>query len=106
MERKHEPSLDEVQLAASGEFFRARNYHVFQRTDEARRSYHAGVESYPENQFVDDALYELGLLELRQGANPKAAAAAFRTLLERFPDQYGNPPPTAGDGPAGSGQED
>jgi hypothetical protein len=66
-------------------YFRARNYHVFQRTDEAAAAYAQLLEAYPESRYADDARYELGLLELTQAGDPTESAVQFQALLTEYP---------------------
>jgi hypothetical protein len=67
-------------------YFRARNYHVFQRTAEAAAAYSQLVRDYPASPFVDSARYELGQLDLTQAQDPAAAAGQFASLLQVHPD--------------------
>ena len=66
-------------------FFRARNYHVFLRTLQAESAYEELLRRYPESRYVDDSLYDLGLLALTQRQDHTSALARFRALLTAFP---------------------
>ena len=67
-------------------YYRARNYHVFQRTAEAAAAYAQLARDYPASPFVDSARYELGQLELTQAHDPAAAAEQFESLIRAHPD--------------------
>jgi transglutaminase-like putative cysteine protease len=67
-------------------YFRARNYHVVQRTADAAAAYQALLRDYPASQYADDARYELGQLDLTQMHDGSAAARQFESLLDQHPD--------------------
>jgi hypothetical protein len=67
-------------------YFRARNYHVFQRTAEAAAAYSQVMREYPDSPFVDSARYELGQLDLTQAHDPSAAAGQFQALIQAHPE--------------------
>jgi Transglutaminase-like superfamily len=67
-------------------YFRARNYHVFQRTADAAAAYAQLVRQYPDSPFVDSARYELGQLDLTQAHDPSGAVGQFQSLLDGHPD--------------------
>jgi Transglutaminase-like superfamily/Tetratricopeptide repeat len=67
-------------------YFRGRNYQLFLRAREAERAYRTLVDRYPSSRYADDALYQLGLVELTLRGDPAAALATLDTLRERHAD--------------------
>jgi transglutaminase superfamily protein/tetratricopeptide repeat protein len=66
-------------------YYRARNYHAFQRTAEATSAYQQLLREYPTSAFADDARYELGVLDLTQAHDPRGAAQQLQSLLNSDP---------------------
>lgn len=66
-------------------YLRARHYQVLQRTSEAQAAYESLLRQFPESEYVDDVLYNKGLLELEDLGDVAGADATLTTLLARFP---------------------
>jgi len=65
-------------------YFKARNYHLYQRTDAAQRAYRYILQNYPQSNRVEDCLYYLGVLCYESGQY-EAAIEFLHSLLADYP---------------------
>ncbi len=66
-------------------YYRARNYHLYERADLASRAYEDLIARYPASGYAEKASYFLGQVELRLRLDPAAAVKRFAAFLNKYP---------------------
>ncbi len=77
--------VDDFRTPDGALFFAARNYQLVERVEQARRNYEQLIQRFPRSQYADDAMYQLGVLEVASG-EPASALKWFETLQSTHPE--------------------
>ena len=67
-------------------FYRARNYHLYGRADEAERLYGELVERHPSSYYAEKTAYFAAHLEWKLRRDPQAALDQFAAFIRRYPN--------------------
>ena len=66
-------------------YFKARNYHLYNRYEKAKPLYEKMIQDYPQSRYTDDALFFLGKLYLKTDHLQKAIEV-FQDLEKTYPN--------------------
>ena len=72
-------------------YYRARNYHLYERTDLAERAYDELIARHSASSYAEKSAYFLGRLKLRLRRDPAAAMAQFTAFLDTYPESAWTP---------------